>query len=137
MGDWFMRHPNLDKWEKKLKKALDELDDFLEDRYGGRYRLHPVRAKRGETANKAQDGLFDIVASFTLGKGSQLGRGYIVDVDMATLEDVSDEVRQEIESTALRKLRKIIPKHFPDTDLKVDQDGRVIKIHGDLSLGKI
>jgi hypothetical protein len=66
-----------------------------------------------------------------------LGRGYIVDVDMATLEDVPDEVRQEIESAALRKLRKIVPKHFPDTDLEVDEDGRVIKIHGDLSLGKI
>ena len=132
-----MHHPSLVKWEKKLKKALDELDDFLEDKYEGKYRLHPVRSGRGKTSSKAHDGLFDIVAKFTLGAGSQFGRGYIVDVDVATLEDIPQKVQQEIEDQALKKLRETIPKYFPDTDLRVDKDGKVIKIHGDLSLGTL
>jgi hypothetical protein len=131
------RHPSLDIWEKKLKKVLDELDDFLEDRYGRRYPLHPARSRRGLTSNKAHDGLFDIVASFTLGTGSKYGRGYVVDVDMATLEDVPEKIRDEIEEISLRKLREVLPTHFPGKNLRVHKDGNVIKIHGDLSLGKI
>ena len=132
-----MRHSSLRDWEKRLKKALDELDDFLEDKYGGKYRLHPARSKRGETSNKAQDGLFDIVAQFSLGAGSKFGKGYVVDVDLATLEDVPEKVHEEIKEAALKKLREALAKHFPKTDLHVDKDGRVIKIHGDLSLGTI
>lgn len=130
-----MRHPNLEKWEENLKRILDELDDFLEDRYGGDYTLHPARAKRGKTSNKAHDGLFDIVASFTLGSGSKFGKGYAVDVDMVTLEHVPRDIQAEIEKVTLEKLRQSLPQYFPGTNLKVDKDGNIIKIHGDLSLG--
>lgn len=132
-----IQHPALRQWEEKLKDILDALDDVLEETYGNRYDLHPARAKRGRTANKAHDGLFDIVASFTLGTGSRYGRGYVVDVDMATLEHVPEKVRSEIDAFTLKKLGETLPEHFPGKNLQVHKDGKVIKIHGDLSLGEL
>ncbi len=130
-----MHHPSLVAWEKKLKAVLDELDDVLEERFGGQYTLHPARAQRGRTSNKSHDGLFDIVASYTIGAGSQHGGGYVVDVDIATLDTVPDDIQKEIETIALDKLKETLPKHFPETDLRVTMDGHLIKIVGDLSLG--
>ena len=130
-----MSHPSLENWEIQLKKVIDDLDDFLEDKFGRKYRLHPARATRGETASKAHDGLFDITAPFSLGVGSEHGKGYVVDIHMVTLEHIPEEVRNEIEAITLRELRKSLPKYFPGKNLKVDKDGNVIKIYGDLSLG--
>lgn len=132
-----VRHPSLDIWEKKLKQVLDTIDEYLEDRYGKDYDLHPARPPRGRTSNKAHDGLFDIVAAFSLGAGSTYGKGYVVDVDMATLDHVPAEIQRDIEKIVLKRLRETLPKSFPGTNLKVDKDGNVIKIHGDLSLGKL
>ena len=132
-----MQHTSLEIWEKKLKSILDELDDYLEDRYSKKYCLHPARPGRGKTSNKSQDGLFDVVASFSLGAGSQYGRGYVVDVDMATLEHIPEEIKKEIESITLKSLQENLPEYFPGKNLKVNKDGNVIKIHGDLSLGKL
>ncbi|MEA3392418.1 MAG: hypothetical protein U9Q91_05525, partial [Candidatus Marinimicrobia bacterium] len=86
-----MRHPNLIKWEKKLKSVLDNIDVLLEEKYGKKYDLHPARRKHGTTSNRSHDGLFDIRADFTLGLGSDKGRGYIVDIDLKTLENVPKE----------------------------------------------
>lgn len=132
-----VRHPSLDSWEKKLKDVLDGIDDYLEDTFGSKYDLHPARPQRGKTSNKAHDGLFDIVASFSLGTGSKYGKGYVVDVDMVTLEHIPQEVQQKIEDITLKKLRETLPAYFPGINLKVDKDGNIIKIHGDLSLGEL
>ena len=132
-----MKHPSLKKWEKNLKMLIDELDDFLEDKYGKKYRLHPARRKRGKTSNKSQDGLFNIVASFSLGAGSEFGRGYVVDVHLATLEEVPEKIIKEIEEVTLNKVREGLKVHFPNKKLKADMDGKVIKIFGDLSLGEV
>ena len=132
-----MNHPKLQTWQKSLKNLMNDLDDFLEDEYGNQFRLHPVRKKRGKTSNKAHDGLFDIVASFSLGAGSEFGRGYVVDVHLSTLENVPEEKIEEIEKATLQKLRDKIPEHFPGKNLKADIDGNVIKIYGDLSLGTV
>ena len=130
-----MRHPRLIKWEGKLKKILDELDVLLEDEYGAQYQLHPARAKRGQTSNKARDGLFDITAGFSAGYGSEYGRGYIVNIHLSTLENVPEKIKHEIEMIVLEKLKKKLPQHFPGKNLQVNKDNNVIKIHGDLSLG--
>ena len=132
-----MRHPGLSKWEKKLKNLINDLDDFLEDNYGDKFQLHPARAKRGKTSNKARDGLFDIVANFSLGPGSKFGRGYVVDLHLSTLDEIPLEMIEEIKKVALKKLRERLPVHFPPKKLKVDLDGNVIKIHGDLGLGEV
>jgi len=131
-----MQH-KLDKFNRKLKALFDELDDYLEDKYGGHYPLHPGRARRGNTANKEQDGLFNVGAAFSPGFGSEKGRGYVVDIDMVTLADVPDDVEEEIEEEAVDFIRNRLPQYFPDRDLQVTRDGRSFKIFGDLSLGTL
>jgi len=130
-----MSHPSLEDWEKNLKRILDELDDLLENQYGTRYHLHPARASRGKTSNKAHDGLFDITALFTLGVGSEHGEGYVIDIHMVTLEQVPEKIRNEIETITLKRLRESLPNYFPGKNLKVNKDGNVIKLYGDLRLG--
>ncbi|MBN2011994.1 hypothetical protein JW960_21885 [candidate division KSB1 bacterium] len=131
-----MDHPNLVTFEKKLKTVLDKLDDALEDRYGSLFKLHPVRAARGQTSNKMYDGLFGVQANFSLGIGSQHGRGYIINIDLATLENTPRELITEIESFAINRLRDLLNREFPAKDLSVAMDGQTIKIFGDLHLGR-
>ena len=128
---------NLEKWEKKLQNILDELDDILEDRFGNRYRLHPARPKRGATSNKSMDGLFNITANFTLGIGSESGRGYVLKIKIVTLEEVSAEIKNLVEDIALKKISSKLPEVFPHRKLDIKKDGAVIKIFGDLNLDKV
>jgi hypothetical protein len=128
-----MRGRLVESWEIKLKRLFDEIDDELEERFGSLYDLHPSRAKRGATSNKEQDGLFDIGASFSAGFGSESGRGYVLDVDMITLEHVPKEVQAHIEALVVEKIREKLPRFFPGKDLRVSRDGNVFKIIGDLS----
>ena len=132
-----MRHPKLIAWEKTLKSLLDEIDILLEEKYGNDYDLHPARRKHGSTLNRSHDGLFDIRGDFTLGLGSQKGRGYIVDIDLKTLENIPSDIIEEIENVAVKELKLKLPKAFPAKDLKVERDGNMIKIIGDLSLGTV
>lgn len=131
-----MRHHAAIKWEDQLDKAMRELDQFLEEKYQGQYILHPARPKRGDTINPSQDGLFNVAANFSLGLGSEIGKGYVVDIKLVTLQKVPDDVRDEIEDIALQKLKELLPKYF-DTRLDISKDGTVLKIYGDLSLGKV
>jgi hypothetical protein len=132
-----MKHHRLHKWEKSLKKILDEIDLLLEARYGDRYDLHPARREHGSTSNRSHDGLFDIRGEFTLGLGSTKGRGYIIDIDLKTLEKVPPGIIEEIEDEAIKELRQRLPEGFPKRELHVERDGNMIKILGDLSLGSI
>ena len=132
-----IRHPKFKKWETNLKSVIDTLDDILEDKYGKEFQLHPARAARGKTSNKAQDGLFNIVANYSLGIGSKYGKGYIVDVHMSTFDEIPSEIQQEIDDIILNTLREKLPKLFPGKNLKVTKDASVIKIYGDLDLGTV
>ena len=40
-----MRHPKLQQWDETMKKMFDEIDDYLEEKYGHLYPLHPNREK--------------------------------------------------------------------------------------------
>jgi hypothetical protein len=132
-----MRHPSLIQWEKKLKSVLDEVDILLEDRYGDKFDLHPARRSHGTTSNRSHDGLFDIRGDFTLGLGSEKGRGYIIDIDLKTLENVPKDMVEQIEKDVEIELNHRLPRTFPNKALKVERDGNVIKIIGDLSLGDV
>jgi len=125
------------EFDNRMKKLFDEVDGFIEDLYGDRYILHPMRPARGETANPEADGLFNIGANFTPGYGSELGRGYLIDVSMSTLEKVDSGVRREIYEAAADKVRELLPLHFPERELTVRRDGNHFKIQGDFSLGEI
>ncbi|MFW5683934.1 MAG: hypothetical protein ACOC1I_03705 [Spirochaetota bacterium] len=132
-----MRHPRLQEFETTLKRLFDVIDDQLEEKYGHRFQLHPARPRRGKTSNKTQDGLFNVGATFTPGYGSKLGRGYIVQVEMVTLEHVPSDVREAVEQEVADRVNEKLPYYFPHRRLRVDRDRNVFKIHGDLRLGEI
>jgi len=132
-----MKHPQLRKFEARLHRMLAELDDLLENRFGQKYPLHPARARRGSTSSKAHDGLFSTTASYTLGIGSQWGKGYVIDLHLSTLSHVPAAVQHEIRSFALARIRSLLPEYFPHRKLQADPDGTLLKIHGDLSLGEL
>ena len=132
-----MWHPRMEEFDSQMKQLFDEVDHYIEDLYGDRYDLHPVRPARGETANPEADGLFNIGANFTPGFGSKLGRGYIIDMKMATLEKVDADARNEIYKAAADKVRDLLPKYFPKRELTVQRDENHFKIQGDFSLGTI
>lgn len=129
-----VRHPRVEQWESRLRQVFDRIDDYLEERYGDRYPLHPARAPRGTTGSRAQDGLFNVGASFSAGFGSERGAGYVVEVRMVTLSRVPGHVRERIEEEAAELLRRELPKAFPERHIRVDRDGPVYKIYGDLRL---
>lgn len=124
----------LEAFEDTLHGVLSEIDGALEERWGARWPLHPARPPRGTAANPQYDGLFRVTASFSAGFGSALGPGYVFRVELSTLRNVPPEVRAEIEEEAARLLRAGLARAFPGRDLRVDRDGSVYKIHGDLSL---
>ena len=127
----------MQEFDDRMKKLFDEVDDFIEDLYGGKYALHPMRPVRGETSNPEADGLFNIGAVFTPGYGSELGRGYLIDVSMSTLEKVDEDMRREIYEATADKVRELLPLHFPERELTVRRDRNHFKIQGDFGLGKI
>jgi hypothetical protein len=127
-----MRYHKVEQWESRLKRVFDKVDDYLEEKYGRKYPLHPARPARGKTSSKSHDGLFNIGASFSGGYGSKHGPGYVVEVRMVTLSRVPQYIRDQIEEEAVDRLREELPKEFPDRELKVERDGRVYKISGDL-----
>ena len=132
-----MWHPKMTEFDDRMKDLFDEVDHHIEDLYGDLYDLPPARPARGETANPEADGLFNIGANFTPGYRSKLGRGYIIDVSMSTLEKVDGAVRREIYEATAEKVRELLPLYFPERELTVRCDGNHFYIQGDFSLGKI
>ena len=132
-----MYHPKTREWDKKLKSACDRIDRWLEDEYGSCYRLRPNRAPRGATSNPEMDGLFNVQTVFTPGYGSEKGRGYLVEIELSTLETVDPGVMEEIRTVVIRMMEKELEREFPERKLAIGFDGNMIKIWGDLNLGSI
>jgi hypothetical protein len=130
-------HHALVIFEKKLSELFAHIDDRLEEKYGNLYPLHPNRPRRGSTGSKDADGLFDIGVSYSLGLGSAYGKGYLVDIEIVTLENVAVDIREQIELEVVEILKQELPVTFPGQDLQVVRDGNVYKIHGDLNLGEL
>lgn len=119
----------------RFKAMFDQIDEQVEQQYGQLYPLHPNRPEHDTTSNPQADGLFTIGADFTPGYGSKLGRGYILDVHMSTLETVSDENRWMIMEDVVKQLHHLLPRYFPERHLEVFAEGNHFKIVGDFSLG--
>jgi len=132
-----MWHPSTVRFDERMKVLIDEVDTYIEDLYGDKYSLHPMRPVRGETANPEAEGLFSIGATFTPGFGSELGRGYLIDVKISTLEKVDERVRKEIYEAIAEKVKELLPLHFPERELDVQRDKNHFKILGDFSLGDV
>ena len=132
-----MSSGRIEQWERQFTGIGSELDDYFEDKYGDAYPLHPARPTRDSTANKRHSGLFSITGKFTAGFGSEHGPGYVLDVRLSTLAAVPREIRARIEDEVAEKLQELLARDFPDLTLRVERDGPVYKIFGDLSLGTL
>ncbi|MDY0287747.1 MAG: hypothetical protein RBR15_02855 [Sphaerochaeta sp.] len=128
-------HPKQIVLEGTMRKMCDELDHRLEEKFGLSYPRHPNRPARGKAASVAYDGLFSTGTQFTLGYGSDHGRGYIVSVEMRTLAKVKKEDEKAVEEATVEIINELIPKYFPDRAIKMKKDGNVYKLVGDFSLG--
>ncbi|MFA7128540.1 MAG: hypothetical protein WC136_05165 [Sphaerochaeta sp.] len=128
-------HPKQVELEGIMRKMCDELDHHMEDTFGKKYPLHPNRLARGKASSVAYDGLFSTGTQFTLGYGSDHGRGYIVSVEIRTLSKVREEDKQQIEREAVDYIRTLIPRYFPNRNITLEKDGNVYKLVGDFSLG--
>jgi hypothetical protein len=129
-------HPKLAAFTGVLEALFREVDEILEDRWGGSFSLHPNRPRRGETGNPEADGLFEIAPDFSAGFGSRWGRGYIVSFRVATLERVPPERFEAFMDETAALLREKLPRYFPGRRLEVVRDGKRYKIIGDFSLGE-
>jgi len=132
-----IRHHRAVRWEESLRRVFARVDERLESKYGRDYPLHPARPKHGTTASPEADGLFDLGAAFTAGYGSKHGAGYVVQITMATLAAIPKAVRESMEREVVDMLKAELPAAFPGRDLRVERDGPVFKIVGDLSLGNV
>jgi hypothetical protein len=121
---------------KTLEALFREVDAFLEDEWGVSFSLHPNRPRRGETGNPEMDGLYNIGPDFTVGLGSEQGRGYIISLKAATLDTVTPEQFELLMEEAAALIKQKLPVFFPDRDLRVVRDGKRFKIIGDFSLGE-
>ena len=128
-------HPKQEEFEDRLNLMCMALDNYLEDVFEGAFTLHPNRMKRGGGANPGFDGVFATSVSFTLGYGSQYGRGYNVVIDVRTLDRVSDIQKEEIKNKAVSFLKTALKDYFPERKLDIVKDGNLLKITGDFSLG--
>lgn len=129
-----MRGARLENWEKQLNAALQQVDYYLEDQYEDMFSLRPNRLERGKAANNKYDGLFAISAKFTQGYGSKYGPGYGIDLRIATLTTVNEEIKEQILKSAVSQLRLELKSFFPNRQLSIKLDGNSYKIIGDLSL---
>lgn len=132
-----MYHPKTVEFDGRMKAMFDRIDAIMEERHGGRWRLRRNRPAGGETSNPEADGLFNLGVFFDPGFGSRLGRGYLVEIDLAAGEEIPPAAREEIEGEVLDLLRRFLPEHFPERRLEVRREGGMYKIHGDLSLGNL
>jgi hypothetical protein len=130
-------HPKLTAFTGALAELFHEVDGELEDCFGGSFPLHPRRPGRGAAANPEMDGLFEIAPDFTLGIGSEQGRGYLVGFRVATLERVPPERFETLMTEAAERIAAKLPAYFPGRSLRVVRDGKRFKIVGDFSLGDV
>ncbi|MDR1249944.1 MAG: hypothetical protein LBK63_11645 [Treponema sp.] len=130
-------HPKMVAFTKTLEALFREVDAFLEDEWGESFSLHPNRPGRGETENPEMDGLFNVGPDFTVGLGSEHGRGYLVSLKAATLDTVTPEQFELLMEEAAALIKKKLPNFFPGRDLMVVRDGKRFKIIGDFSLGEV
>ncbi len=130
-------HPKQEEFEDKLSELCAALDNRLEDRFGKLYPIHPNRPKRGEASYPGFDGLFQSSVAFTLGIGSQYGRGYLVNINVRTLSPIDQKFLTEVTNEALVFVNANLPTYFPERELKLVRDGNVLKITGDFSLGDV
>ncbi|BCR19048.1 hypothetical protein BmHoA_00097 [Borrelia miyamotoi] len=120
-----------EKFENALFNICLDVDYVLEDEFGSFYEIHPNRPSRGRSANGILDGLFRVTTSFTLGYGSKFGRGYLIIIEIITLNIVDKEFSSRVMERGIKIFGDKLKEKFPDKKLSIVHDINVYKIIGD------
>jgi len=126
--------PRQDRLEEQFAQLERGIDEHLEDMFGQRLALHPSRMPRGSGSNPINDGLFSATIIFSMGYGTQYGRGYIVNIGVSTLDYVDPELKDQIMNEAFHFVSAHCTDYLPDRSIKVVRDQGMIKLIGDFSL---
>ena len=126
----------LEKWERQLRQALDQVDARLEDKYGGSFKLHPNRPQQGQTANVKYDGLFSVEAKFSMGFVHHRAPGYVIEMRTATAEPVTEKVKRQMLDDVGDFLTQALEEFFPGREMHLERDGSHFYLSGDLQLEK-
>ncbi|AWG42494.1 hypothetical protein CR532_00490 [Candidatus Borreliella tachyglossi] len=108
-----------------------DVDSALEDEFGSAYEIHPNRPSRGRAANGLLDGLFRVTTSFTPGYGSRFGRGYLIIIEIITLDVVDIEFSRRVVERGIKVFGEKLDEKFPAKKVFIVHDINVYKIIGD------
>lgn len=122
----------LELWEQRLTKVLNQVDAVLEEKYGSQYPLKNNRPQAGTTGNPRYDGLFSLTAKYSLGLTNNIGPHYLVEFRFATFVTVPISVKEEMYSIVLTQLNELLHVEFPKQILNVSRDGEIFRITGNL-----
>ena len=117
--------------ENVLFNICLDVDSVLENEFGSAYEVHPNRPPRGKAANGILDGLFRVTTSFTPGYGSNFGRGYLVIIEVITLDVIDVEFIKRVTERGIQIFRERLREKFPEKKLCIVHDINVYKIVGD------
>ncbi|AAC66488.1 hypothetical protein LRB59_03565 [Borreliella burgdorferi] len=125
-----MNISKFNEFENVLFHICLDVDFVLENEFGNSYDIHPNRPFRGKAANGLLDGLFSVTTTFTSGYGSRFGRGYLIIIEILTLNFVDDEFWDKINKRGIEIFREGLKNKFPSKNLDIVLDGNVYKIIG-------
>ena len=116
-------HYKQQQLEDQLRALCDDLDEYLEDTYGAEYHLRPNRQPRGTTSSNQYDGLFATAPAFTLGYGSEHGKGYVVEISICTFDWIEPKRRKEMFDDAFAYVNAILLTIFPTVRSRLSTTG--------------
>ena len=124
----------LEQWELTLRKALDEVDAELENRFSDKIPLHPCRPAAGTTSSTKSDGLFAVTSAFSLGLTTGSGPGYTISIRVSSSLPLAPEDHDSILSAAAELIPEALSKAFPERHFTLERIGDNFRLSGDLSL---
>ncbi len=107
-----MNISKFNEFENVLFHICLDVDFVLENEFGNSYDIHPNRPFRGKAANGLLDGLFSVTTTFTSGYGSRFGRGYLIIIEILTLNFVDDEFWDKINKRGIEIFREGLKINF-------------------------
>jgi len=130
-------HPKTDAWDMKVYELVCRVDEELEKTFGKQIHLRINRPAAGTTASPQMDGAFNLGLVFTAGFGSEYGRGYSLDLEIAASEYLGQAERRQYELTAKSMLEAALRDEFPGRNLHFVEDCGRWKLLGNFNLGEI
>jgi hypothetical protein len=130
-------HPKMEAWDALVQEALAATDRRMEEVFGQNAKLRENRPAHGQTWNPQSSGLFNVRLDFTTGAGSELGPGYVLDLEVAGYDEPDGITRKRYIEACRIILQEELDARLPGRSLRFERDGAVWKLQGDFSLGGV